>query len=467
MKKIYSFFIFILFPLIAVSQYGPQQIISTTANGADKVYAADLSGNGFNDVIVLCSNPDYQIIWYENLDGNGNFGPATALSDTPAFFLYFEAVDINSNGHLDILYLENNPRRLVWKENLDGSGNFGPEQVILENQTAFLMEVKTFDLNNDSHPDIVIRFSNSFFEDHIVWYENLNGSGSFSEPILLINNITEATGPLIIDIDNDGLPDLLLAYNEYNPAGKLVWYKNLGNQTFGVEQLIYQFDFFMSDWTRIINIKVVDINTNGKNDIVITSHNDDTGTFLHLIENIDNLGTFSDLMPVNISSISFDFYDLDNDGDMDVLIYNRFSNSITWQKNISGDGVFSSPMLVSSDVLSLRHAIAANIKDNGELEVISASFNDNKVAWYEFLGLNTEEFEQAQLNIYPNPGTDFITIQSPQSISTLSLYDIQGKKLDINFDGYKIDISNLSSGVYFLKVSFENHSEVTKKIIKQ
>lgn len=452
-------------PFLVVSQYGPQQIISTTANGANKVFAADLSGNGFNDVIALCGNPDYQIKWYENLDGNGNFGPETVLSDTPAFFLFFEAVDLNSNGHLDILYLENNPARLVWKENIDGNGNFGPEQVILENQSAFIMEVMTFDMNNDSHTDIIINFSNSFFENNIVWFEN-NGTGTFGEPILLLDNILNATGPLIVDIDNDGLPDLLLSYNSYNPAGRLVWYKNLGNQTFGAEQLIYQFEFFMSDWTSIIDIKYDDINTDGKKDIVITSHNDDIGTFLYLLENIDNLGTFSDLLPVNISSFSFDFYDLDNDGDMDVLIYNRFSNTITWQENINGDGVFSSPMLISSDVLSLRHAIAANIKDNGNLEVISASFNDNKVAWYEYTGLSTNDFSKNNLTIYPNPTYNFVTIDSSENISEMSLFTIQGKKLELQIDLDKIDISNLTPGIYFLKVKFENNSEVTKKIIK-
>jgi hypothetical protein len=51
--------------------FGTQQIITTAADGAQSVYAADLDNDG--DIDVLSASYDNKIAWYEN-DGSGNFG---------------------------------------------------------------------------------------------------------------------------------------------------------------------------------------------------------------------------------------------------------------------------------------------------------------------------------------------------------------------------------------------------------
>ena len=53
--------------------FGPQQIITTAANGANYVYAADLDSDGDMDVLSASGNDD-KIAWYENTDGSGGFG---------------------------------------------------------------------------------------------------------------------------------------------------------------------------------------------------------------------------------------------------------------------------------------------------------------------------------------------------------------------------------------------------------
>ena len=66
--------------------FGPQQIITTATHGARSVYAADLDGDGDADVLSASPNDD-RIACYENLDGAGNFGPqqiiATAADGAP------------------------------------------------------------------------------------------------------------------------------------------------------------------------------------------------------------------------------------------------------------------------------------------------------------------------------------------------------------------------------------------------
>ena len=63
------------------------------------------------------------------------------------------------------------------------------------------------------------------------------------------------------------------------------------------------------------------------------------------------------------------------------------------------------------------------------------------------------------LKIYPNPSSDFLTIQSNNLINPISIYDITGKLIIQNMGNSKeinIDISNLNSGLYIIKSSSKN-----------
>ena len=62
------------------TSFGPQSFIATI-NQPINVYAADLDGDSDMDVISQ-SNPDDLIVWYENLDGLGNFSNQKIISDT-------------------------------------------------------------------------------------------------------------------------------------------------------------------------------------------------------------------------------------------------------------------------------------------------------------------------------------------------------------------------------------------------
>jgi hypothetical protein len=57
-------------PLVA-QQFGGQEVITTSADGAYSVYATDLDGDGDADVLSASVDDD-KIAWYENL-GGGTF----------------------------------------------------------------------------------------------------------------------------------------------------------------------------------------------------------------------------------------------------------------------------------------------------------------------------------------------------------------------------------------------------------
>ena len=71
---------------------------------------------------------------------------------------------------------------------------------------------------------------------------------------------------------------------------------------------------------------------------------------------------------------------------------------------------------------------------------------------------------------YPNPAKDFISITSNKPIDSCQIYTINGKAViddkAINSVKREINVSELSSGVYLLKLNSKGHSSTQKLIIK-
>lgn len=97
------------------------------------------------------------------------------------------------------------------------------------------------------------------------------------------------------------------------------------------------------------------------------------------------------------------------------------------------------------------------------LQATGSEVNGNFVpARVTFLGesLHMPENALSDMTIYPNPTTGELFLSRDISISDVSVFDIRGVKV-----GNMLDISNLDSGIYFVKVSAEEGS-FTRKIIK-
>ena len=83
------------------------------------------------------------------------------------------------------------------------------------------------------------------------------------------------------------------------------------------------------------------------------------------------------------------------------------------------------------------------------------------------LAINT--FNSSVFNVYPNPVKDIINLSSDNNISNIKVYNLIGQEVItklINSNQSQIDMSNLTSGTYILKISSDNEIK-TIKIIKQ
>ena len=73
----------------------------------------------------------------------------------------------------------------------------------------------------------------------------------------------------------------------------------------------------------------------------------------------------------------------------------------------------------------------------------------------------------SSLSIYPNPAKDQLFVETEMAVEEISVYDVFGRQqLAISGQQSAVDVSNLSDGVYFVKVKSENN-EVVKRFIKK
>jgi Secretion system C-terminal sorting domain len=88
------------------------------------------------------------------------------------------------------------------------------------------------------------------------------------------------------------------------------------------------------------------------------------------------------------------------------------------------------------------------------------------------LGVEIFEFSEANILLFPNPTSSFITLKNNSNVDLLSaeIFDINGKiiqRIDLLGMTTNIDISlqNVSRGIYFIKIN-SNSRSITKKIVK-
>ena len=83
--------------------------------------------------------------------------------------------------------------------------------------------------------------------------------------------------------------------------------------------------------------------------------------------------------------------------------------------------------------------------------------------------VSTEEFNRLQLNVYPNPTTDIVNIDTDEQLSNYIIYDVSGRQIQSNlFAGSnQINLQNVNSGVYFIKVTTVQGNSGTVKVVKK
>lgn len=389
------------------------------------IYIVDIDGDGFNDIVYINS----LTYWVKNLDGNGNFGSPVLLSTTTFSTYRLQVIDIDNDGDFDILQSRytNQPSFYIELLKNNGNGNFAPPIVLVSSSSS--LRFKSLDINGDELPDLVYEGTGSVIyrqqniDNTFAFTENMGAtSNHMSSGIFNMGNIEGA------DIDGDGDNDIVNVYqngaarsirwfrndnnvfansqvlinipsdngsssNDYftfkladlDSDGKIdiiiqnsflnsvSWYKNLGNNTFGTQQIISN--------TIVQNKDVVigDMNNDAKLDIIVPDYtastikwfNNTNGNAIGMIEN-----TIDDYIG---SPTLTDIGDIDGNGTKDIVIASRGGSKLTWLKNSNGLGDFPEmPKYITTSNQSILSAILIDANNDGFKDLVISS---NKITW--------------------------------------------------------------------------------------
>ena len=465
--------------------FGPQQIISETNGRAAVVFAADMDADGRTDVLAVAGG---KLLWFKNIDGQGNFGNAQEIStDIGAYSIF--ASDLDNDGDMDVLTSSFAPYTISWFENADGLGSFGTQNVISTNFDSPL-DAKAADIDGDGDMDVLS--GSTYIDNNVVWFKNTDGQGTFVQQQILTTDIKYPGDAITADIDGDGDLDIVVAseklegnrviwFENTNGQGNfsngpnlvaminnpdtlyaadfdndndldiavgtgynigVVWYKNNGNGTFGSQLTID------ANVEGINSLFATDIDADGDQDLFLSAGTADRVAWHENTNGQGSFGPANELAAINGANGTYQVrsVDIDGDGDKDIIAALYLDNRVVWQENLDGQGNFSE----LRELGSLKHAIAVysgDVDGDGKMDVFASG--REKLIWYKNLdGLGSFGNEQ------------IIDYEQYVDMETVHAADIDG-------DGDLDVFGHLSSNILFWKENNGTGGFGPRQIISQ
>lgn len=280
--------------------------------------------------------------------------------------------DLDRDGDLDLVTSADydsaytfEKQSLLWYENLDGQGTFGSPNPLVQDRAVSVFGItanwnEIVDWDHDGLLDIVCLWGAELF-----WYKNLGTAQRFAEPQTLATKLGEARDFEIADLDEDGLLELLVHVDR--PATLVKLEQLPGGATVGPAEPI------ASSIQPFERLQVADLNDDGKPDIVAinrTGLND--GVFW-----MRNQGDGTMDTPISITStgiLSYDLADYDHDGDLDLFAIERSTPEQFRIYLNSGIGVFAISQPGPAKTGSLASSIQlGDLDSDGDPDVITVS----------------------------------------------------------------------------------------------
>lgn len=349
-----------------------QFIAAQSLNVADvlspvEVATADLDGDGDEDLVTVISDYSGAVIWYENLDGRGEFEMRQTVSVPQARYIFPQ--DLDGDDDVDLAF-GSRSASLGWLENRDGRGTFGTQvRTIFDDYRTG----RFADLDADGDVDLVATQNEN---GPIFVYAN-DGQGNFrSSRQVPRPDQREDIGQLsLADIDGDGDQDLVVGARTIGQA--ITWHANLDrNGTFGGANPI------STTSSRPTVLRTTDLDGDGDQDVV---YSDGSTEQILWHENLDGRGKFAVASPVAEVGrfvLSMVIADIDHDGDEDLAL-GEYLNTVTWYEHLDGAGTFGPRQVVNDNARLIETVFAADLNGDGQMEIISASSGDARLLWYE------------------------------------------------------------------------------------
>jgi hypothetical protein len=336
--------------LSSASLNGPTNL--TAGSGPSRVVIGDLDGDGKPDMVVSDAY-DGRIYIYRNISTNGTLAAGSFAS--PVILTIgggsdgmwgLAAADVDGDGRLDIVVLDETANQVMVLKNLCVPGNittnsFAPSVNFSVGSDPRGVAVR--DLNGDGKPEIVVA---NWGDSTVSVLRNVGTVGSITTNSFA-PKVNFATGPnpqnvAIADVDGDGKPDVVSVNNNSGTSSAVSVLRNICTSVKFTFAAKVDYPGLSSSY----DIAIGDLDGDGKLDLAVSSFN--LGQAVSVYRNVSTPGsitTGSFASHVDFAAggwgNSVAMGDVDGDGKPDVAVVTQLPDHLSIFKNTSTPGSFT------------------------------------------------------------------------------------------------------------------------------
>lgn len=427
-----------------------ENIVDWGFYGAQSVYSADINGDGCMDILGAA---DYasSITWWENNDGTGTSWTERTVDGAYDGAKSVYATDINGDGYMDILGAAFVGDEITWWENMDGSGTSWTEHTV-DGDFNGVKSVCSADINGDGYMDVL---GAAYVANTVTWWENADGSGTSWTEHILDSSFNNASSVYSADIDGDGDMDILgAASSDYC----IIWWENVnGSGTTWTEHIVD------GDFVWPISVYSADINGDGCMDVLGAAYIDDDIAWWDLNEFLPEGSLESSVLDVQVSpDWQFMDWTCTEPSGTSVVFQVRASDNPssmgTWSDTLAFPYTLEGILTDEDNYFQYRAILnTTNLLITPVLHDVTVTWNPVGIEGESGFGV------YALYGVQPNPTFNDARLVFAVPVDTqaeLTVYDLTGRIIQsINGEYeqgvHEVMLDDLACGVYFVQMTSE------------
>jgi PKD repeat protein len=245
----------------------------------------------------------------------------------------------------------------------------------IENNFLYAFGIHACDVDEDGDMDILGAALNS---NEISWWRNDGGTPILWTKQIIDGSFNGATSVFATDVDGDLDVDVLGAswYDQ-----EIAWWRNDGG-----DPITWSKTTIRSGYDFAHEVYAYDLDQDGDTDILGASTNlsriswwrNDGGDPITWIEQTIGSG-FTGAKSVRVA-------DIDRDGDLDVIGAAIQADDVTWWRNDGGDPIQWTGFPIDNSFDGAHRVEICDLDEDGDSDVVGAAIFGHEIAWYENSG---------------------------------------------------------------------------------
>ncbi|MCX7049041.1 MAG: FG-GAP-like repeat-containing protein [Candidatus Sumerlaeota bacterium] len=352
--------------------------VSAITTHLSKAFAADINGDSYPDAIAGngSTGPPPGLYWWQNLNSGLGWAAPIEIGSRFAADAVF-AADLDGDGRTDVLAGQSSTHEIIWCENINGDGSAWTTHS-LPASAASILWLEAADVDCDGDLDIV----GAAADGEIYWWRNqtIHRDAAFPQKMPVNFELDKATFIKAAYINHNGNMDLVVGYNDAL-GGQIAWLENVDGQ--GLTWTTHTVT--TAPYDGVTAVDTADFNKDGKLDILAASKN--AANELAWWENTIGSGpTWTQNSITGTYSLGCGFAqaaNIDGDGFTDVVGANFLQNAVVWWRNEEITGKVWTEHVVDAAFPEPVWVVAADINHDGAMDIAAVSSLTGQLVWWQ------------------------------------------------------------------------------------